>query len=462
MSDLSKRYPSLEALENKTIVILGFGMEGQSSFRFLQEHIPTAHIQIMDMNSDYVKQQLVDVESINPVKVYSCEAYLDFDDEVDIIFKSPGIPLMHVLPKAKGRLITSQSQEFIQAVRERVIGITGSKGKSTTASMLAQLLKAADIPSMLVGNIGITVLDQLASDDGERYYVYELSSHQLEPMTVSPKYGVVLNIFEEHLDHYLSYRHYALAKLNMAAFQEEGDVFIYGALDDTIDVLMKDMTTHGSALAVRTDDQGIIQVFEDQVIINMKPPLAIDPSWMGEIKGLHNRMNLAIALYIKQLLGGPIDDKDKEVAKAMKHLPHRLAEVGCYKGITFYDDSISTIPQATIAAIKALEKVGTVIFGGMDRGIDYHLLESYISNHPEILWIGLPASGHSIIERLGEPEWTKKAENLEKAVQLGYEHTKKGMICILSPAAASYGYYKNFVERGEAYEKFIRDFSGGK
>jgi UDP-N-acetylmuramoylalanine--D-glutamate ligase len=411
----------------------------------------------MDRNESYVREQLE--SDLVDVTIYSVDNYLKFDQDVDIIFKSPGIPLKDLEGFVDFSKLTSQSNEFIKAFGERIIGITGTKGKSTTATLTYYLMKAEGVDVELVGNIGKPAFDYIKENEIP-YYVYELSSHQLETVKVSPKYSVVLNIFEEHLDHYHSFDHYAEAKMNIARHQSTEDYFIYSTLSNEIPNRTKGF--QGKACKIITDDPGPIgiTVTQEGIKINYNTQTTyIENSIKRHLQGDHNMINIASAVLLTQMVGCDEPVIRAKVIENFEGLPHRLAYVATIDEVAYYNDSISTIPQATIAAISALNSVDTVIIGGMDRGIDYKLLIDYINDHPLLKVVLLPYTGHKLMPSLFGKERLFKAETMEEAVGLARQVTEKGKACLLSPASASYGFYKNFEERGKHFEALISKLS---
>lgn len=451
----------LNQYENKKIVILGFGVEGQSTYKFLRAHIQNIELQIMDNNPDYVEDILTSIEDVG---VYGEEAYLDFDTDVDLVFKSPGIPLMHLEGKVDPDKVTSQSNEFIRHYKNHIVGITGTKGKSTTCTFLYELLKAEGVNVELVGNIGKPAFDYIDITKSAPIYIYELSSHQLETVKVSPKVGIILNLFEEHLDHYRSYNHYAGAKLNIARYQNAKDLFIYNAITEEIPELTQGFL--GKAYRIeqanskdKTECQNDgISVYSTKVIVQGNEQIAIlEDDEERKLLGFHNLVNMSVGVLVSILLDYDIEEKRQTVIREFEGLSHRLALVTTKNGVTYYNDSISTIPQATIVAIESIADVQTVIVGGMDRGIDYSCLVSYINEHQQLKVILLPDTGHKLYKQLVIEERLYRVDNLEEAVRTASKVTGANKSCVLSPAAPSYGFFKNFEDRGNQFEQMVQN-----
>lgn len=439
----------LKKFDNKKILLLGYGMEGASTYRTLRRFCPGATLQIMDKNTAGVAKAFT--EGDKPY-IYPAERYLLPEEDVDYVFKSPGIPLMALEGKIDGARITSQTNEFIGAYREHIIGITGTKGKSTTATFLAMLLKAHGANTVLVGNIGKPAFDYIEEGEEMPIFVYELSSHQLETAKVSPKFATVLNLFEEHLDHYKSYDHYRDAKMNIGRCQQAGDVFV---VHESLTGFANGFLGRRMSIGDRHVEAGVADL-KDGVALRYGNPLTLDDGVKRQVPGHHNLVNMTVAMLLARLAG--YEDAALELAtlENFQGIPHRLAKVATVGGVTYYNDSIATIPQATIAAIQAVPNTGSIIIGGMDRGIDYSLLVTYINDHLNYEWFLLPDSGHKLMALLRESDHIHPVANLEEAVFLAAKKTPKGKACLLSPAAASYGFYKNFEARGSAFEAAVK------
>lgn len=207
--------------KNKKVLILGFGREGMSTYRFLRNMYPDMHLTIADKNE-------IKLDDKN-VTLICGDSYMDSLNDFDIVMKSPGIAFLDVDIK-DGTLVTCQTDLFLKFAPCRKVGITGSKGKTTTSTLIYDMLKEGGFDARLIGNIGVPVLEDINTVTPETIAVIEMSSHQLEFTTSSPEVAVLTNIYEEHLDHYRDgFRGYVNAKLNIVRRQKEGDTFIYNA-----------------------------------------------------------------------------------------------------------------------------------------------------------------------------------------------------------------------------------------
>ncbi len=410
-------------LAGKTILIAGYGREGQSAEHLIQRLVPDAQYTIASQ-----------VEN-GKWKTESGEWRTEWP--FDMVIKSPGIPNFQ-FPTFNFQL-TSLTDLFLQVYGDLTIGVTGTKGKSTTASLIHHLLPG----SILAGNIGIPLFDILDDLREDSIVVAELSCHQLENIHRAPHIAVLLNLFQEHLDHYENYFGYKMAKLQIALKQHSGDHFFYCTDNDELRELVKSYE-----LSVKSE----------------KHPYSINDISSVErqlldacpLKGEHNRSNALVASRVASLVTRqPLKTYSLKL-KTFQGLHHRMEKVGTYRGITWYDDSISTIPAAAIAAVKALGRVDTIILGGFDRGIDYTSLVDFLQQNPikNVVFVG--AAGrriHSQFSILNSQFLIE--DDYTKIVPWCAAHTPQGGVVLLSPAAASYDAFKNFEHRGDFFREQI-------
>lgn len=427
---------AIDYIKNKKVLILGYGREGQSTLAFLRRYLPEKEVTVADRNEIKIDDKLV--------KVIYGEQYLSDINNYDLVIKSPGIPFVDVSVK-EGTEITCQLDLFLRFFDVTTIGITGTKGKTTTSTLIYEMLKETHPKTELLGNIGIPVFD--ASDETE-IAVVEMSSHQLEFTKASPHVAVFVNIYEEHLDHYKNgFNGYVSAKLNIAKYQTKSNFFIYNPEQKDVRVPSFESITKGKIIEVPFST-----AVKDSFITELQ---ALTPHLLGE----HSKQNLGYAVTAARIFNVS-DEAIKKAVKGFKGIPHRLEYVGEYRGIRFYNDSIATIPTAVINAVNSVPNVDTLIFGGLDRGIDYKEFISFLAAGQIKTLIGLPETGYTIIEALkrsGYKGKAFKAEDMEDAVRLSYENTKEGSACLFSPAAASYNKYKNFEEKGNHFKQCVRN-----
>lgn len=421
--------------EGKRILILGLGREGRSTLEILKK-IPCT-IGIADKN-------LTVTDDIKDYELYLGDDYLSSIEKFDIIMKSPGIALLDMVSEEIKTKITGQTDLLLRFCDNKIIGITGTKGKSTTSSLTCHILKECGKDAILIGNIGIPPLERMNEFNGDTIIVCEMSCHQLEYVKASPDIAVLLNVFEEHLDHYVDYNAYKSAKENIYRYQDESDVIIINS-DCINEEIPSEIIT--ASLSEKAD----IYVTEDTLNVNG----IIIP--LSEIKtkliGHHNFYNIGIATCIALSMDCGIDQILSAIP-SFNGLAHRLEDIGTFDGVQYINDSISTCPSTAIAAVKSFNKVDTIIIGGMDRGIDYNELIEFINTSEIDNIILLPDSGYRIFPDLDcSKRNIYKAADLSDAVDYAKRVTK--VRCLLSPAAASYGFYKNFEERGEHFKNLV-------
>lgn len=439
----------IEKLAHKKILILGFGLEGQSTYRFLRRH-SDQHITIADQN-DLKSHPLLQTDP--NLTLITGPDYLNNLDDYDLIMKSPGISFKDVDYTSFQDKITSQLELILEVNRQNIIGITGTKGKSTTSSLVFHILKANNCDVRLLGNIGTPIFDEIETISDHTFLVIEMSSHQLEFIKTSPHIGAILNLFEDHLDAAGSVEHYHWSKLNLFRYMTPNDLAIYCADNSTLQNHMLQDKFKAQSISASIDPQISANIELRDQKIYCHDTMLYDTTSQRHLLGQHNLSNIMVALTIAHFLG--LDtETSQEAVNDFQPLEHRLEKVGTFNGITYYNDVIATIPAATINAIRSLQNVDTLIFGGLDRGIDYSEFIDFL-NHSNINhFICMPSTGNTIGKQL-DPQKVVFAPTLEDAVDLAQKLTAKGAICLLSPAAASYEFYKNFQEKGQAFKKLV-------
>lgn len=417
-------------LRGKRILILGFGREGRSSLAFIRENLPDTVVGVADGNANV----LAGLEESHDVKTYSGRNYLDAVNDYDIVLKTPGISLKD--RDVDFSKITSQTDLFLEEFHDRVIGVTGTKGKSTTSSLIDHLLKESGRESFLVGNIGVPVFDVIDKLTQNSMIVFELSAHQLQFIHRSPHVGILLNVFEEHLDHFGTLDAYKNAKLNIVRKMGEGD---WAVTRNELSFDLADSSAH--IIDYEYYDFGV--------------------DWENiPLKGEHNRLNVNAALCACYACGIPVDELTPHLY-TFRPLEHRQELVGTFGGVTFYNDSISTIPQAAIAAVETIKNVKFLLLGGYDREIDYSpLVEYLVKNKVEhLLFTGNAGKRMmSMLENTGYQGDMTTFANLPEAFSIIRKKAKPGDACLLSPAAASYDQYRNFEERGRIFKELAEKF----
>ena len=427
-------------VSGKKVLILGFGREGRSTYNVIKD-MP-CKIGIADKN---------DVTFDADVEFIIGDSYQKAIYNYDIVFKSPGIVLDNQSNEVLSKIV-SQADCMIQRYKNQIVGITGTKGKSTVTTLTYHILKNAIGNCILMGNIGIPAFDMINEIDEDSILVYEFSCHQLEYSKYSPHVAVLLNIFPEHLDHYGTFEKYEASKKNIYKNQTPDDYLI-----SNVDNIPDKKYINGNLITVSLNKQA--DVFLDGEYINDFGRRIAFSDFECNLFGRHNMYNIAICYNICKHYGISFDEF-KMYLKTYSPLPHRLEYVGEYDGVKYYDDSISTIGETTIQGLESLDNVGTLIIGGMDRGLCYDQLIDFLEEYKLDNIICMYDTGKILYEKMNDKYTNKNlilVNTLEEAVLKAKIITSKGKSCLMSPAAASYGFFKNFEERGDKFKEFIQN-----
>ncbi len=408
----------LKDLAKKKICILGYGKEGKATHAFLQKLVPTAVVSIADRKD-------------GPDYLAGLGAY-------DVVIKSPGIPKRLVTVP-----YTTATNIFFANTRGYTIGVTGSKGKSTTASLLYSILKKGGKNVHLVGNIGNPMLTALCEErNSDTVYVIELSSFQLDDISYSPRLSLITNLFPEHMDYHGCVESYWEAKERIVAHATRNDYLVYNPVYPRLVHLAK--TTKAKAVPF------VRELPFDHNHINLL--------------GRHNRDNIRAAVTAAGLLNVHPETMGKAVA-GFRSLPHRLEYIGTYHSISFYDDAISTTPESAICAIESFPNVGAILLGGQDRGYEFSRLGKLIAKCRIPTIVLFPDSGESIYRAITNasyaPAHVLRTEKMEEAVAFVYAHAPKDSVCLLSNASPSYSLWENFEKKGDLFAQFVREYSSG-
>lgn len=448
----------IDKLKDKNIAILGFSREGKSSYKFIRKYLPNIKLTIIDQKDILIENNYL-TDDHNLEFIFG-DNYLNSLDKYDLIIKTPGISFKDIDKSKLNGKITSQIELLLEVYRNNIIGITGTKGKSTTSSLLYKVLKDQEKDVYLVGNIGVPVLDEIDNYKENTILVIEMSSHQLEFLETSPHIGIILNLYEDHLDHTGSVENYHNSKMNMFKYQTSNDIAIYSYDCEALKNKVIDNNYKSNLYKVSNNklDDKTIYIDNEYIIFGNKKLYNKNDS--RNLIGNHNLNNIMFVLLVSELL--KLDNKKTiESINSFKSLEHRLELVGTFNDVIYYNDTIATIPKATINGLMALKNVDTLILGGMDRGISYDELVEYLQKNNTNNIICMPTTGHKIgsILKMSTTKNIIAVNTLEEAVIKAREVTRKGMICLLSPAASSYEYFKNFEEKGKCYKELISKYN---
>ncbi|KKU11795.1 MAG: UDP-N-acetylmuramoylalanine-D-glutamate ligase [Parcubacteria group bacterium GW2011_GWB1_45_7] len=401
------------------IAILGFGIEGKGTLRFVRNKYPKAEITILDQKKD--------------------RNYLKNLDGFDIIFRTPGIPFnTKEIQRAarRGVNVTSATDVFLTGARGTVIGVTGTKGKSTATTLIYEILKRAGRDVYIAGNIGKSTLDLLPKLRKNSIAVLELSSFQLQGVKKSPDVAVILDIFPDHMDHHKSFAEYVNAKSGIVRFQDSND-FVFYVPTNKISTALAKMSA-GQKTSVSLGD----------FPMNLK------------ILGQHNKQNAAVAAAVASRFGvSPLISL--EVINKFTGLPYRLRLTRNLGGVSFYNDSASTNPQTTVAALRSFPgKSKILIAGGKDKNLNFKILRTAV-NEEDVKAIVLFGECKSKMRKaLGSTTLIHSSSNLENAVKTAFRKARPSDIVIFSPGAASFDMFENYRERGDEFDRIVKKLKG--
>jgi UDP-N-acetylmuramoylalanine--D-glutamate ligase len=446
---------TIRDLSYKRVALWGYGRDTAAFLSALEQTAPTARVTVIGdeelpgTSADGLRARGHAVTTGQPGRFIEASAF-------DVIVRSPGVSVYRpeiLQAKRSGTVVTTTTNIFFaDATRSRtIIGVTGTKGKSTTASMIAHLLRGVGMNALCCGNIGVPLFD--ASVEGADVLVVELSSYQLADFTGRLNVAVLLNLYPEHLDWHGGEEAYFRDKKRIFAAQDAMDVSI---LPGELHAEGKRLAASRRVMYFETRDA--YHALDDGIYYSGEMVLSRDDL---QLVGRHNLRNAAAALTVLRAMNH-LDSKDAvNSLRSFLPLPHRLQTVATLGGVTYINDSISTIPEAALAAIESVgPRPITLIVGGADRGLDWSAFARHLAAQPLHAVVALRDTGYTIakaIEELQQSGGVKhvyailRASTLEEAVALAAEITPAGGVVLLSPAAPSYNTYRNFEERGGAF-----------
>jgi len=448
--------------EKKKVAVLGLGVEGTSILPFLKKS--GASVWILDRKQkDNIDHNFITQAEEFGVEFQLGKNYLENLTDFDVIIRSPGV--RRLLPELieaekKGVEITSQTKLFFDLCPCPIIGVTGTKGKGTTSTLIYEMLKEAGSDAYLGGNIGeppFSFLDKLQTSS---VVILELSSFQLQDLTKSPHIAVMLMVTSEHLDHHATQEEYISAKRNILRYQKQDDFAIinrdYPASNES------DVETEGSVFYIsreRETNNGCFALNGKIVVRKNDNDDEIITTKDIALPGKHNLENVCAAVMAARLAG--VGKKHMvSVLETFTGLPHRLELVSEINGVKYYDDSFSTTPETAIAAIDAFEQPKIIILGGSSKGSDFSQLGKIIRESDSIkAIIGIGDEWDEIKSHIGNLNsktlLIEGANTMHQIVLAASKIAQKGDVVILSPACASFDMFKNYKDRGEWFKKEV-------
>lgn len=451
-------------IRGKKVAVLGIGVSNVPLIDYLYKHASIVTL------FDKKEEEKIDKEVINKIKKYGMnlslgENYLEKLTGFDVIFRSPSMrPDTPEIVKEleRGAILTSEIELVIEMCPGTVIGVTGSDGKTTTTSLIYEILKENNKKCYLGGNIGIPLFAKIEEMDKETYVVLELSSFQLMTMKVSPKISVITNITPNHLDIHKSYDEYIEAKANIFKYQDETGLLVVNYDNEITRNLAK--KANGKVIyfsskekienGIIVDDK-IIKKSEDGLrrhILNTKNMI---------LRGMHNFENACAAIGATSKIVD-IEDQAKAI-KDFRGVEHRLEFVRKIDGIKWYNDSIGSSPTRTIAGLNAFDEKIVLIAGGYDKHLDYTpIAKPIVDNVSSLILIGQTADKieKAVRDELKAQRKTMdiyRVNTLEETVKVARDVAKLGEIVLFSPASASFDMFKDFMERGNKFKKIVQE-----
>jgi len=443
-----------------TVAVVGTGREGASVARMLMAQGGITLTAIIDAEGG--PGDAWDKEFGRTIPVHVFDGDTDLPDGIDVAIMSPGIaphrPLFHVLARS-GIIMTSGTDLFLAVYGDRVIGITGSKGKSTTSALTAHIIDAHKVDVSWGGNVGIPLWDIRPAT----VIVAELSSYQCSSLTSSPKVAVVTSLFEEHLDWHGSAKQYFEDKLNLLSHGPQS-VIVGGQSQ----ILTQQMATLYPDLPRTTIGEGstwsVAEVGNQwHITRNGQAVMACRDL---PLLGHHNWWNVAIALEAASTVTTIDNDTAIEALTSFRPLPHRLEPVDDPTGVVFINDSLATNPSAAAVALGSMrDRRVIVLLGGADRGVDRTPLRQELIAHPPAVIIGLPVSGDGLLRDIQDwcaesgvtPPECVPVSNMDDAIREARKRATAGDVVLMSPGAPSFGQYRDYEHRAEDFKRAIAD-----
>lgn len=491
MAFVTKLHAVVQELHaHTTIVLFGGAAEGLSTYQFLRTILPDTPITLVDDKpitelSDIVQNAL----STDPAFFFSLPDKLVLNDSSSyILYKTPGIPRSHpfftrLALETKSVTYTSNANLFLHLIaaipledRPFTIGVTGTKGKSTTAAVLAHILHTVGKQVILGGNIGVPVLDLMEKlffyalhELHDVFIVLELSSHQILDLETSPHLAILQDITPEHLDYYASFEEYWRAKARLVAFQEPTDFLLYNPACPIPARIAQDTPAQKIVFSLASYPGQLVKVTEENITTS-SGEMIIQIAELPLV-GTHNIVNILPGLTLACMLHLPIP-KVREALVTFTPLPHRLNFVRTVNEVKYFNDSQATTPEATCAALASFTDTGVVLIaGGSDKGVTFEIVAKQILSQTVRALILFPPMGALIEQTLKDQALQQPDKHMphcttvltmQEAVSEAQKFAQPGDVVLLSPACASFGIFKNYKDRGEQFVVQVREIAATK
>ncbi len=440
-------------IKGKKVLVLGLARTGRECARFLAQR--GASVQVTDVRSEEELKQEMETLAALPIRYFLGGEDPDWLEGVDIIVPSPGVPAENVLLKEgsrRGIKILSEIEFACRFLRAPLVAITGTNGKSTTTTLVGEMLKASGGKVFVGGNIGTPLIGFVGGD--WEWGVVEVSSFQLEWIEeFRPRISVLLNLTEDHLDRYPNFRAYCQAKQRIFEAQAANDIAILSRDDRLVWEMRKRIRARVVSFGFSEVDEGVFVAAREMIWRDgsreEKFPLS-----RVKIQGVHNVENMMAAIAVAKSAGVSASLIQK-VLEEFPGLEHRLEFVREKDGVRYYNDSKGTNVGAVVKSLASFSDPVILLAGGVDKGGDYGILRQEIRQ--KVRRLVLFGEAQEIIARaLGDLTETVIVENLEAAVGDAFAHARAGEVVLLSPACSSFDMFRNYAERGQVFKSLVQ------
>ena len=459
MSDIREYFDSLRG---KRIAVIGMGVSNTPLIRMLLR--ADLDVTVCDRaQRERVEEQAEELESLG-ARLRLGEAYLEGLDQ-DVIFRTPGLHPGHPAleaARARGAEVTSEMELFFRLCPCRLIGVTGSDGKTTTTTILAEFLKEAGYNVYVGGNIGKPLLPDVSGMEPEDFAVLELSSFQLMTMEQSPNIAVITNLAPNHLDYHHTMEEYTNAKKNIFLHQGEGDRLILNYDNEVTRSMAAEAVCPVTWFSRKERLEEGVYLRDNAIwLTNEMGSREVLPLSDIQLPGVHNIENYMAAI---AAVDGLVPDKCvRAVARRFHGVEHRIELVRELDGVKYYNDSIGTSPSRTTACLESFNQKIILIAGGYDKGVPFTQLGVEIVGHVKALFLTGNTAGairQAVEQAPGYAESgmiLAETEDLAAAVAAARQAAKPGDVVVLSPACAAFDHFKNFMERGQVFKKLVQE-----
>ncbi len=457
----------MESYTGKRVVILGLARQGTALARFLAEE--GAQVTVSDLKGPEALKENIEALSGLEVTFVLGEHPKSLLDQTDAVALSGGVPTTLPLVREavrRGLKVTNDSEVFLERCPAPVIGITGSAGKTTTATLVSEMCKAANFRTWLGGNIGNPLISDLRRIQPGDKVVVELSSFQLEVMTRSPQIAAVLNITPNHLDRHVSMEEYVAAKARILLYQKPEDVAVLGydspwaralAWEARGRVMFFSLNKEVAEGAFRRGDMLILRAEGRQRSLCRTDQV--------RLLGDHNLQNVLAACALASAAAVPLPAM-QQVIRTFTGVEHRLELVRTYKGVRYYDDSIATAPERTVAALRSFNAPLILLAGGRDKNLPWDEMAALTRRKVRHLVV-FGEAADLIVRAVRESEAKEpqapamlrrihRAADLEDAVHIAARLAKPGYVVLLSPGGTSFDAFRDYAERGDKFKEYVK------